>query len=130
MVGNKIRSEADKEFIKSNLPGIEILGFINYDPAITEADLANLSLFTASPQTAQEVKNIYDKLISSGQQTEVKTVDGPRKVKRYEKLARYHQPAEMIPSISAGQLFHFLNNPYVTHASNMRMYENINIINL
>lgn len=45
-VGNKIRNESDKAFIKANLPDIEILGFIDYDPAINEADLANRSLFT------------------------------------------------------------------------------------
>jgi CO dehydrogenase maturation factor len=64
IVGNKIRSESDKEFIISNLPRIETLGFIPYDPAITEADLANRSLFDASPQTVKEVKNIYQKLVS------------------------------------------------------------------
>ena len=73
IVGNKIRSEADKEFIKSSLPGIEILGFISYDPAINEADLANQPLFTASPQTAKEVKNIYDKLMSASRQLSVKS---------------------------------------------------------
>ncbi|MFH1647125.1 MAG: carbon monoxide dehydrogenase accessory protein CooC [Chloroflexota bacterium] len=65
VVGNKIRAEADKEFIRSSLPGMEILGLIPYDPAINEADIANRPLFDASPQTAREVKSIYDKLISA-----------------------------------------------------------------
>jgi len=73
VVGNKIRSEADEEFIRSSLPGIEMLGFISYDPAINEADLANQPLFTASPQTAKEVKNIYDKLMSASRQPSVKS---------------------------------------------------------
>jgi CO dehydrogenase maturation factor len=73
VVGNKIRSESDKEFITSSLPGIEVLGFIPYDPAISEADLANHSLFAASPQTAKEVKNIYDKLMSVDKQPSVKS---------------------------------------------------------
>lgn len=71
-VGNKIRSQSDKEFITSSLPGIEILGFIPYDPAITEADLANRPLFNASPQIAKEVKNIYDKLVSATRKPNVK----------------------------------------------------------
>ena len=79
VVGNKIRTEADKEFIKSNLPDIEIIGFIYYDPAINDADHANLSLFSASPQTAKEVRGIYDKLMSDGRQTDEKTVSGTRK---------------------------------------------------
>jgi CO dehydrogenase maturation factor len=64
VVGNKIRNESDREFITSNLPDLEVLGFIPFDSAITEADLANRSLFTASPRTNKEVKNIYDKLVS------------------------------------------------------------------
>lgn len=66
VVGNKIRNEADKEFIKSNLPGVDIIGFISYNPAINDADHANLSLFAESPQTVREVKIIYDKLLSAG----------------------------------------------------------------
>ncbi|OGN98931.1 MAG: carbon monoxide dehydrogenase [Chloroflexi bacterium RBG_13_51_52] len=79
VVGNKIRSEADKQFIKSNLPDIEIIGFINYDPAINDADHANLSLFSASRQTTDEVKKIYDKLMSAAQQSVGKDVSGTRK---------------------------------------------------
>jgi CO dehydrogenase maturation factor len=71
VVGNKIRSESDRQFISTSLPGIEILGFISYDQAITEADLANKSLFTASPQTVKEVRNIYDRLISASRQPSV-----------------------------------------------------------
>ncbi|OGO22732.1 MAG: carbon monoxide dehydrogenase [Chloroflexi bacterium RBG_16_50_9] len=68
IVGNKIRSESDKKFITSTLPGMEILGFIPHDTAITEADLANRSLFDASPKIAEAAKNIYDKLMSSTRQ--------------------------------------------------------------
>jgi CO dehydrogenase maturation factor len=73
IVGNKIRSDADKKFITSNLPDIEVLGFISYAPSITEADLNNRPLFAASPQTAKEVKNIYDKLVSSTRQPSTKS---------------------------------------------------------
>jgi CO dehydrogenase maturation factor len=72
VVGNKIRGDSDKEFITSGLPGIEVLGLIPYDPAITEADLDNRPLFAASPQTAKEVKKIYDKLVSSTRQPSIK----------------------------------------------------------
>jgi CO dehydrogenase maturation factor len=65
IVGNKIRSEKDKEFIKSALPDTEFLGFIPYDPAITEADLANSSVIDASREASDEVQAIYNKLISS-----------------------------------------------------------------
>ena len=72
IVGNKIRSERDKEFIKSSLPDSEFLGFIPYDPAITEADLANRSVIEASREAAKVVKDIYDKLVSSVEQPPAK----------------------------------------------------------
>jgi CO dehydrogenase maturation factor len=67
-VGNKITSEADRSFIKDNLPGIEILGFIDHDPAIALADHAKGSLFDASPSTVKAVAGIYEKLISTSRQ--------------------------------------------------------------
>jgi CO dehydrogenase maturation factor len=79
-VGNKIRSEADKDFIRSNLPGLEMLGFIYYDPAINDADLSNRSLFTASPRTVDEVKKIYETLVAGSRKQGGKNIDGARKV--------------------------------------------------
>jgi len=65
VVGNKIRSQSDKEFLISSLPDLEFLGFIPYDQAIVDADLAALPLPSASPQVTSEVKNIYQKLLSA-----------------------------------------------------------------
>ena len=64
VVGNKIRSKSDKEFITSSLPGFEFLGFIPYDQAIVDADLANLSVLDSSQQIIAEVTNIYKALLS------------------------------------------------------------------
>lgn len=72
LVANKIHNESDKDFIKSALPDVEILGYISYDSAINEADLANRSLFTASQRTTGEVREIYDKLTSRNQQPTMK----------------------------------------------------------
>ena len=63
IVGNKVRSQSDKEFIISYLDSFEFLGFIPYDPAIIDADLANLSLLDSSQQVAAEVRNIYQALL-------------------------------------------------------------------
>jgi CO dehydrogenase maturation factor len=82
VVGNKITSEADREFIRTNLPDMEILGFINYDPAINEADHAGLSPFMASPQTAAEVRSIYHKLLSAGRPPEGIADSGARKASK------------------------------------------------
>ncbi|MCD6299950.1 MAG: hypothetical protein J7L78_02120 [Dehalococcoidales bacterium] len=65
VVGNKIRSQADKEFLVSSLPGFEFLGFIPYDQAIIDADLADLSLLDSSQQVVGEVGNIYKSLLRS-----------------------------------------------------------------
>lgn len=65
VVGNKIQSQSEKEFLISSLPHFEFLGFISYDQAIVNADLANLPILDASPQVANEVKNIYHQLVSA-----------------------------------------------------------------
>jgi len=67
VVGNKIRSQSDKEFLISNLPNFKFLGFIPYDQAIVEADQANLPIHSASPQVTKAVKQIYGKLVSATQ---------------------------------------------------------------
>ena len=64
-VGNKIRADKDRDFITGSLPGLEFLGFLPYDPAITEADLADKPLYAASATTRQAVKKVYDKLLST-----------------------------------------------------------------
>ena len=65
VVGNKIRSPEDKEFLISSLPSFEFLGFIPYDQAILDADLANLPLINASQQINREVRNIYQALLAA-----------------------------------------------------------------
>jgi CO dehydrogenase maturation factor len=65
IVGNKVRSQSDREFLTSSLPDFEFLGFIPYDQAIVEADLANLPLLDSSPQIIREVRNIYQALLST-----------------------------------------------------------------
>ncbi len=65
VVGNKIRSHQEKDFLTSNLPGYEFLGFIPYDQAIVDADLANLPLTDSSQQIINEVRNIYHALLST-----------------------------------------------------------------
>ena len=67
LVGNKIRNQSEKEFLISSLPDFELLGFIPYDQAIIEADLANLPLLDASPQVTSEAKKIYHKLVWANQ---------------------------------------------------------------
>jgi len=65
IVGNKIRSQSDRESLTSSLPNFEFLGFIPYDQAIIDADLANLPLLDSSQRINNEVKNIYQALLQN-----------------------------------------------------------------
>ncbi len=65
VVGNKVRNQSDREFLTSSLPGFEFLGFIPYDQAIVDADLANLSPLDSSQQVIAAVKDIYQALLSA-----------------------------------------------------------------
>ena len=65
VVGNKVRNQSDREFLTSSLPGFEFLGFIPYDQAIVDADLANLSPLDSSQQVIAAIKDIYQALLSA-----------------------------------------------------------------
>ncbi|RLB84609.1 MAG: carbon monoxide dehydrogenase, partial [Deltaproteobacteria bacterium] len=45
VVGNKIRSKKDEEFLKKHMSSFKLLGFIPYDEALIEADLDGVSPF-------------------------------------------------------------------------------------
>lgn len=66
-VGNKVRNQSDREFLTSSLPELEFLGFIPYDQAVVNADLANRSPLDASPQVIAEAKNIFRRLVPIAQ---------------------------------------------------------------
>ena len=67
VVGNKIHSQSEREFLISGSPGFEFLGFIPYDQAIVDADLANLPIIDSSQRVTTEVRNIYQALLSTAQ---------------------------------------------------------------
>ncbi len=62
VVGSKTQSDADRQFIVDNLPGFEILGFINHDPEIARADRLGLGIFQAAPRAAEEARKIEGSL--------------------------------------------------------------------
>jgi CO dehydrogenase maturation factor len=69
VVANKVRNESDREFLVSNLPGFDFLGFIPYDQAVIDADHANLSPLESSEQVRNSVSEIYTKLIADTEKT-------------------------------------------------------------
>lgn len=64
-VGSKVRNKSEREFLTSSLPDFEFLGFIPYDQAVVDADLAGRPLFEASPKIVSEVRNIYQALLAT-----------------------------------------------------------------
>ncbi|MBN2077130.1 MAG: AAA family ATPase [Dehalococcoidales bacterium] len=69
VVGNKVRNESDREFLVSNLPDLNFLGFIPYDQAVIDADHANLSPLESSEQVRNSVLEIYAKLLADTEKT-------------------------------------------------------------
>jgi len=64
VVGNKIRTQSDRNFLLASLPDLAFLGFIPYDQAIVDADLANQPMADASAAVMDEVNKIYQNLVS------------------------------------------------------------------
>jgi CO dehydrogenase maturation factor len=64
LVGNKIRSQSEREFLISSLSSFEFLGFIPYDQKLVDADLANIPIIDSSQQIMSAVKEIYQSLLS------------------------------------------------------------------
>ncbi len=58
IVGNKIRTPKDEEYLKTNLADFSFLGFMPYDDALIEADLNGLSPFDVDAVSRQVVKDM------------------------------------------------------------------------
>lgn len=62
VVGNKINGREDEEFVRANLPDLEVLGFIHMDPKVREADLKGESPYDTAPDTVAEANAIVERL--------------------------------------------------------------------
>ncbi len=62
VVGNKIRSHRDREFLEKALPDHRFLGFIPYDDAIIEADLAGVFAKDTGEKTREALTRIAEEL--------------------------------------------------------------------
>jgi len=62
LIGNKIRSKKDEEFLHKHLIDFEFLGFIPYDEALIEADLAGVSPFDVDSTAKGNVNAMISKL--------------------------------------------------------------------
>ena len=57
-VGNKIRSDKDRDFLLEQMPDFQFLGFMPYNTAIIEADLDGRPPFEKDEETMKLVKNM------------------------------------------------------------------------
>jgi CO dehydrogenase maturation factor len=58
-VGNKVRSEADRDYIRSSLPAeLTTIGFLSADPRAIEADMRGEAIDTAAPELVEEARRI------------------------------------------------------------------------
>jgi len=64
-VGNKIRSDAHREFLRERLADLPVLGMLSYDEAIAQADLEGRPIWLAAPGLVSEVRAIRQGLTSA-----------------------------------------------------------------
>jgi CO dehydrogenase maturation factor len=58
VVGNKVRQDSEKDFIRRHLEGMKFLGFMSYAADAVTADLDGKSPYDASPGVREEAKKI------------------------------------------------------------------------
>jgi len=62
VVGNKMRDQADRDFVLQNLPDLPVLGFISHSPKAIEADRRGIPVFDLDAAMLEEAKAIAAKL--------------------------------------------------------------------
>jgi len=62
LVGNKIRDEAELEFVTSNASGMKFIGHLPFDLAVADADRRGLAVYDAAPALAQAARQIAARL--------------------------------------------------------------------
>lgn len=63
LVGNKIRSDKDREFLVNQMPQFPFLGFIPFVDGIIEADLEGRPPFERNPEGLEIVRGMVEQLI-------------------------------------------------------------------
>ena len=62
VVGSKTNTASDRAFITENLTGLEVIGFIDYNPRIVEADRQGTGIYEAAPEAVLQVRQIRETL--------------------------------------------------------------------
>ena len=58
VVGNKVRDEADRAFIRDSLPDLPVIGFLSFNPKAVEADQRGRAIYEAVPEMVAEARQI------------------------------------------------------------------------
>lgn len=61
-VANKVRGPEDEEFIRNNIAGDELLGFVHYSNGVLEADRQGRSPFEMDDAVVGEIRKIKEKI--------------------------------------------------------------------
>ncbi|MHB8772415.1 MAG: ATP-binding protein [Syntrophales bacterium] len=62
VIGNRVRSEDDRAFLKETLPHMDFIGFLPYDQAVRDAEIAGRSVASASADMEALVADVIKKL--------------------------------------------------------------------
>ena len=62
VVGNKIRSDRDKEIIKSKLSDFRLIGFLPYDPDTVEAEFNGMAPADTDSQLKRQIEELYNNI--------------------------------------------------------------------
>jgi CO dehydrogenase maturation factor len=57
-VGNKVRDEADRNYIQSNLHDLPVIGFLSAHPGAVEADMRGDAIFDVAPELVEEARQV------------------------------------------------------------------------
>jgi CO dehydrogenase maturation factor len=63
LVGNKIRSQEEQEFLRTNSPGLPVLGFLPVDLAVQEADRLGIPVYDHVPSLNESAQEMADLLL-------------------------------------------------------------------
>jgi CO dehydrogenase maturation factor len=62
LVGNKMRNEADRSFLRENSPDLPVLGFLPASSAAVEADVQGVPVYDAVPEMVTAAREIVSQL--------------------------------------------------------------------
>lgn len=71
VVANKVRDEADEQFIRENIPAEDLLGMIHYNTEVIDADRKGCSPYDFSRTATDEIRKIKEKIDKGGQDIDI-----------------------------------------------------------